>query len=67
MSILLKAKAWSPQAVGFGIRALSWFASLTAEHPLGITAAIKLAAAIVIGSAAEESLSYFDEESVKNG
>lgn len=40
-------KSWSPYAVGAGIGLLSWFAFLTANHPLGITTPFEDAALIL--------------------
>jgi uncharacterized membrane protein YedE/YeeE len=43
----LRAKSWSPYAVGVGIGILSWFAFATADRGLGITTAFEYAAALV--------------------
>lgn len=37
MTHWLKAKRWSPYAAGALIGILSWFAFLTADHPLGVS------------------------------
>ena len=42
----LRAKSWSPYAVGAGIGILSWFAFATADHGLGITTPFEYAAAL---------------------
>ena len=48
----LRAKSWSPYAVGVGIGVLSWFAFATADHGLGITTPFEYAAGLVAGGAA---------------
>lgn len=45
----LKAKAWSPYAVGVGLGVLSWFAFATADRGLGITTAFEHSAALLGG------------------
>jgi len=47
----LAKKSWSPYLVGAGIGVLSWFAFLTADHPIGITTAFENTAALA-GTAA---------------
>jgi uncharacterized membrane protein YedE/YeeE len=44
---LLKEKSWSPYTVGALIGILSWFAFLTADHPIGITSAFEHTAALI--------------------
>lgn len=48
----LRAKSWSPYAVGVGIGLLSWFAFATADHGLGITTPFEYAAGLVAGDEA---------------
>lgn len=48
----LRAKSWSPYAVGVGIGLLSWFAFATADHGLGITTPFEYAAGLVAGGEA---------------
>ena len=48
----LRAKSWSPYAVGVGIGILSWFAFATADHGLGITTPFEEAAGLVAGGTA---------------
>ena len=45
----LRAKAWSPYAVGLGLGVLSWFAFATADRGLGITTAFEHSAALLGG------------------
>lgn len=59
---LLRAKAWSPYAVGVGIGMLSWFAFATADHPLGVSTSFEQAAALAERAVApdiEEANGYF--------
>lgn len=42
----LKAKSWSPYAVGLGLGVLSWFAFATVDHGLGITTPFEYGAAL---------------------
>lgn len=44
---MIRARSWSPWAVGAGIGVLSWFAFALAGHGLGITTAFEQAAALV--------------------
>lgn len=70
MKNFLTATSWSPYVVGAGIGVLSWFAFLTADHPLGITTAFEHTAALTekaIVPSMAESNSYFREESPKIG
>lgn len=46
----LRAKSWSPYAVGIGI--LSWLAFATADHGLGITTAFEYSAGLLAGGGA---------------
>lgn len=48
----LRAKSWSPYAVGVGIGVLSWFAFATADHGLGITTAFEHSAGLLAGGGA---------------
>lgn len=48
----LRAKSWSPYAVGAGIGILSWFAFATADHGLGITTPFEYAAGLLAGGEA---------------
>jgi uncharacterized protein len=42
----LRARSWSPYAVGIALGLLSWFAFATADHGLGITTAFEHTAAL---------------------
>lgn len=44
----LVVKAWSPYLVGAGIGVLSWFAFLSADHPLGVSTAFETTAALTV-------------------
>lgn len=46
----IRAKSWSPYAVGVGIGLLSWFAFATADQGLGITTAFEHTAAFADGA-----------------
>jgi uncharacterized membrane protein YedE/YeeE len=48
----VRAKSWSPYAVGVGIGVLSWFAFATADHGLGITTAFEYSAGLIAGGRA---------------
>lgn len=48
----VRAKSWSPYAVGVGIGILSWFAFATADHGLGITTAFEHSAGLIAGGSA---------------
>jgi uncharacterized membrane protein YedE/YeeE len=64
----MRAKSWSPYAVGVGIGVLSWFAFATAGHGLGITTSFESAMAVIVGAvdpAAKASNSYFADHSPK--
>lgn len=64
----LRAKFWSPYVVGAGIGVLSWFAFLTADHPLGITTAFEHTAAFIEQAVAPGLAStneYFETETPK--
>lgn len=70
MKRFLTATSWSPYVVGAGIGVLSWFAFLTADHPLGITTAIEHTAALTekaVAPTIAETNSYFEKESPKIG
>lgn len=41
----LRARRWSPYAVGAGLGVLSWFSFFSADHGLGVTGAFEQAAA----------------------
>lgn len=43
----LRAKSWSPYAVGAALGVLSWFAFATADHGLGITTSFESSAALL--------------------
>lgn len=61
----LRAKSWSPFAVGVGIGLLSWFCFATVGRGLGITTAFEYAAALGISGLLPEALgqnAYFREE-----
>jgi len=68
MMRFLTATSWSPYLVGAGIGVLSWFAFLTADHPMGVSTAFEYIAALTekaIAPGAAESNSYFKNESPK--
>lgn len=70
MKRFLTATSWSPYLVGAGIGILSWFAFLTADHPLGITTAFEHTAALTekaVAPAFAEANNYFEKESPKIG
>jgi len=70
MKRFLTATSWSPYLVGAGIGVLSWFAFLTADHPLGITTAFEHTAALIekaVAPTIAETNSYFENESPKIG
>lgn len=70
MSNPLAQQSWSPYLVGAGIGVLSWFAFLTADHPLGITTAFENTAALAEKAAAPnlaDANEYFMKESPKIG
>jgi uncharacterized protein len=46
VSYPLTMKSWSPDVVGVGIGVLNWFASLTANQPLGVSTAFEHTAAL---------------------
>lgn len=48
----VRAKSWSPYAVGAGLGILSWLAFATADRGLGITTAFEFSAGLMAGSAA---------------
>ena len=61
---IMKTKSWSPYLVGAGIGALSWFAFLTADHPLGITTAFETTAALAeraVAPSVAESNTFFEK------
>jgi hypothetical protein len=51
MRSILTDKSWSPYAVGAGIGALSWFAFVSADHPLGISTAFETTVALSLRDA----------------
>lgn len=64
----MRAKSWSPYAVGVGIGVLSWFAFATAHRGLGITTPFEYSAALVTRSltpTAAATRSYFAEHTPK--
>lgn len=64
----LRKKAWSPYVVGSALGILSWFAFLTADHPLGITTAFEYTAGLLIKPFAESGSAvtqYLAEETPK--
>jgi len=66
----LARKSWSPFVVGACIGVLSWFAFLTADHPLGITTAFEHSAALLIGLSAPQAVAthaYFQQHDPKIG
>ena len=66
----LKRRSWSPYLVGAGIGVLSWFAFLTADHPLGITTAFEHTAALgerAMAPSLAADNPYFEKESPKIG
>lgn len=61
----IRAKSWSPYAVGVGIGVLSWFAFATADHGVGITTAFEHTAAIIyrgVTPTAADQNPYFTKE-----
>jgi hypothetical protein len=56
---ILRKKSWSPYVVGAAIGVLSWFAFFTADHPIGITTAFENSAALVVKSAAPQTVSEY--------
>ncbi|QEG39369.1 putative inner membrane protein [Roseimaritima ulvae] len=70
MKRVVTAKSWSPYLVGAGIGMHSWFAFLSADHPLGITTAMEHTAALAeqaVVPSLEENNKYFEQESPKIG
>src|SRR6056297_904892 len=66
----LAEKSWSPFVVGAGIGVLSWFAFLTADHPLGITTAFEHSSAllaVLVAPGLQESHAYFQQHDPKIG
>jgi len=64
----LRQPSWSPYVVGAGIGVLSWFAFLSADHPLGITTAFEHTSALVakaVAPASAEFNNYVNKESPK--
>lgn len=47
----LTYKSWSPYMVGAGIGMLSWFAFVSADHPIGVTTAFEHTAALALKAA----------------
>ncbi len=65
---LLINKSWSPYWVGAGIGMLSWFAFVSADHPIGVTTAFEHTAALALKTAApvvEQSNEYFARKSAE--
>lgn len=58
---ILRRKAWNPYIVGLLVALLSWFALLSADHPLGITTAFEYTGAIILQPFAK-GLGYFSSE-----
>lgn len=46
--VALRAKSWSPYAVGAALGVLSWFAFATVDHGLGITTAFENTVALIV-------------------
>jgi uncharacterized protein len=70
MKNILSVKSWSPYAVGAGIGVLSWFAFVSADHPLGVSTAFETTAALGLQGAAPlltEGNSFFQEHAPKIG
>lgn len=64
MTAVLKARRWSPYAVGAVIGVLSWFAFLTADHPLGVSTTFVRAIGLVEQAVAPEHVAsnpYFQK------
>ena len=64
----LRKKSWSPYVVGSALGVLSWFAFLTADHPLGITTAFEYTAGLLIKPLADSgspATHYLAEETPK--
>ena len=65
MSNAFTKQSWSPYVVGVGIGLLSWFAFVTAEHPIGITTAFENTAALTEKAAVpavEQTNPYFQKK-----
>lgn len=70
MANLLTRKSWSPYAVGACIGVLSWFAFVSADHPLGISTAFETTAALglkSLGSTVAPDNSFFSENTPRIG
>jgi len=63
----LRAKSWSPFAVGLAIGLLSWFAFATADHGLGITTPFEYGAALVQRALGSSNEAYFRDHTPKLG
>jgi hypothetical protein len=65
----MRIKSWSPYLVGAGIGVLSWFAFISAEHPLGITTAFEHTAAMAeTGAIGPDAInSYLSENNPRIG
>jgi uncharacterized protein len=64
----LRARSWSPYAVGVALGVLSWFAFATADQGLGITTAFEDTAALVsAGAGASPGSAYAAEHDPKIG
>lgn len=67
---LLTTKPWSPYVVGAGIGVLSWFAFVSADHPLGISTAFETTAALslkTLAPAVTEDNSFFSDDTPSIG
>ena len=65
---LLTNKSWSPYVVGTGIGILSWFAFVSADHPIGVTTAFEHTAALALKAVApgiEQSNEYFAKQAAE--
>ncbi len=70
MRNILAMKSWSPYVVGAGIGVLSWFAFVSADHPLGISTAFETTAALGLQEAAPwqaDDSTFFAEHDPKIG
>lgn len=70
MSNIFTMKSWSPYAVGAAIGMLSWFAFLSADHPLGISTTFETTAALSLqGSVSDlaDGDSFYQEHTPKIG
>jgi uncharacterized protein len=66
----LRARSWSPYAVGIALGVLSWFAFATADHGLGITTAFEHTAALAsegVSAGAAPGAAYASEHDPEIG